>query len=71
MGITIPEEETVLTIPGKLGGKTVMSLSLDEYASSRPSYGLSPTTLDKHIDKLILPKTIRPFKNKTGEFMMA
>lgn len=71
VGITIPEEETVLTIPGKLGGKTVMSLSLDEYASSRPSYGLSPSSQDYHIDKLILPKTLRPLKNKSGEFKMA
>ena len=71
VGITIPEEETVLTIPGKLGGKTVISLSLDEYASSRPSYGLSPSSQDYHIDKLILPRTLRPLKNKSGEFKMA
>ncbi len=71
VGITIPEEETVLTIPGKLGGKTVMSLNVDEYSSSNPSYGLHPHVQDYHIDKLILPRTLRPLKNKSGEFKMA
>lgn len=71
VGITIPEEETVLTIPGKLGGKTVMSLNVDEYSSSNPSYGLHPHVQDYHIDKLILPRTLRPLKNESGEFKMA
>ncbi len=71
VGITIPEEETVLTIPGKLGGKTVISLNVDEYASSHPSYGLHPHVQDDHIDKLILPRTLRPLKNESGEFKMA
>ncbi len=71
VGITIPEEETVLTIPGKLGGKTVISLNVGENDSSHPSYGLHPHVQDYHIDKLILPRTLRPLKNKSGEFKMA
>ena len=64
VGINAPNGPSVLTVPERLNGKTVISINLDPF-----EYGLDPVIPDQNeaavpIKKIILPKNIRPLNDK-------
>ncbi len=64
VGINAPNGPSVLTVPERLNGKTVISINLDPF-----EYGLDPVKPDQNeaavpIKKIILPKNIRPLNDK-------
>lgn len=68
VGVKVPEGETVLAIPETLDGKSVISLDLDEFEGVSPPQYSVPA--EDAVTKLILPRTMRPLKETSGDIKL-